>query len=61
LPRSTSCPPVSRRLPTRLSTGIVGADQRYVTVIESLQPCDDATARATITQAVKTMFPAGTI
>ena len=44
-----------------LSTGVVGADQRYVMVIESLQPSDDATARATITQAVKTMFPSGRI
>ena len=44
-----------------LSTGIVGADRRYVMVIESLQPSDDATARATITQAVKTMFPSGRI
>ena len=44
-----------------LSTGIIGADRRYVMVIESLQPSDDATARATITQAVKTMFPAGRI
>lgn len=44
-----------------LSTGIVGADRRYIMVIESLQPADDATARATITQAVKTMFPQGRI
>lgn len=44
-----------------LSTGIIGSDRRYVMVIESLQPTDDATARATITQAVKTMFPAGRI
>jgi hypothetical protein len=44
-----------------LSTGVVGADRRYVMVIESLQPSDDATARATITQAVKTMFPSGRI
>jgi hypothetical protein len=44
-----------------LSTGTVGADRRYVMVIESLQPSDDATARATITQAVKTMFPSGRI
>lgn len=42
-----------------LSTGVVGADHRYVVVIESLQPSDDATARETITQAVKTMFPGG--
>jgi hypothetical protein len=44
-----------------LSTGIVGADRRYIMVIESLQPSDDATARATITQAVKTMFPQGRV
>ncbi|MDT5253863.1 MAG: hypothetical protein QOH07_2817 [Mycobacterium sp.] len=44
-----------------LSTGIIGGDRRYVMVIESLQPSDDATARATITQAVKTMFPSGRI
>jgi hypothetical protein len=44
-----------------LSTGIIGTDRRYVMVIESLQPSDDATARATITQAVKTMFPSGQI
>ena len=44
-----------------LSTGIIGSDRRYVMVIESLQPSDDATARETITQAVKTMFPSGRI
>ncbi|MEO8814909.1 MAG: hypothetical protein ABI307_03365 [Mycobacterium sp.] len=44
-----------------LSSGVVGADRRYVVVIESLQPSDDATARATITQAVKTIFPGGQI
>jgi len=44
-----------------LSSGIIGSDRRYVMVIESLQPSDDATARATITQAVKTMFPSGRI
>jgi hypothetical protein len=44
-----------------LSTGIIGSDRRYVMVIESLQPSDNATARATITQAVKTMFPSGRI
>jgi hypothetical protein len=44
-----------------LSTGVVGADRRYIMVIESLQPSDDATARATITQAVKTLFPDGRI
>lgn len=44
-----------------LSTGIIGSDRRYVMVIESLQPSDDATARETITEAVKTMFPSGQI
>jgi hypothetical protein len=42
-----------------LSTGIIGPGRRYIMVIYSLQPADDATARATITQAVKTMFPGG--
>ena len=44
-----------------LSTGIIGSDRRYVMVIESLQPSDDASARATVTQAVKPMFPSGRI
>ncbi|BBX74347.1 hypothetical protein H7H78_09560 [Mycobacterium shinjukuense] len=44
-----------------LSTGVIGSDRRYVMVIESLQPSDDATARATITQAVQTIFPNGRI
>lgn len=44
-----------------LSTGVIGADRRYIMVIESLQTSDDATARETITQAVKTMFPNGRI
>lgn len=44
-----------------LSTGVIGADRRYIMVIESLQPSDDTIARATITQAVKTMFPNGRI
>jgi hypothetical protein len=44
-----------------LSTGVIGADRRYILVIESLQPSDDATARDTITQAVKTIFPNGRI
>ena len=42
-----------------LSTGIIGPGRRYIMVIYSLQPADDVTARATITQAVKTMFPGG--
>jgi hypothetical protein len=44
-----------------LSTGVIGPDRRYVMVIGSQQPTDDATARATLTQAVKTMFPDGHI
>jgi hypothetical protein len=44
-----------------LSTGAIGADRRYIMVVESLQPADDATARATMTKAVKTLFPSGRI
>ncbi|HTQ22642.1 hypothetical protein [Mycobacterium sp.] len=44
-----------------LSTGVIGSDRRYIMVVESLQTTDDATARQTITQAVKTMFPTGRI
>ncbi|GAB2998444.1 hypothetical protein [Mycobacterium bourgelatii] len=44
-----------------LSTGVIGSDRRYIMVIESLQPSDEATARATITDAVKTIFPKGRI
>ena len=44
-----------------LSTGVIGADRRYIMAIQSLQPSDDATARQAITQAVKTIFPDGRI
>jgi hypothetical protein len=44
-----------------MSTGVIGSDRRYVMAIGSLQPTDDATARGTITDAVKTMFPGGLI
>ena len=44
-----------------VSTGVIGPDRRYVMAISSLEPDDDAAARATITQAVKTMFPGGKI
>ena len=44
-----------------LSTGLIGADRRYIMVVQSLQPSDDATARETITRAVKTIFPEGQI
>lgn len=44
-----------------LSTGVIGPDRRYVMAIGSMQPTNDVTARNTITQAVKTMFPGGRI
>ncbi|MDZ4266880.1 MAG: hypothetical protein U1D00_14500 [Mycobacterium sp.] len=44
-----------------LSTGVIGPDRRYVMVIGSMQAADDDTARQTITQAVRTMFPGGRI
>lgn len=44
-----------------VSTGVIGPDRRYVMAISSLEPGDAAAARATITQAVRTMFPSGRI
>ena len=44
-----------------VSTGIIGPEHRYVMAISSLDPTDAADARATMTQAVKTMFPGGKI
>jgi len=44
-----------------ISTGVIGPDRRFVIAMASLQPVDDATARDTITQAIKTMFPGGRI
>ncbi|WP_406816403.1 hypothetical protein [Mycobacterium sp. M23085] len=44
-----------------LSTGVIGADHRYIMVVQSLQTADDTTARDTITRAVKTIFPEGRI
>jgi hypothetical protein len=44
-----------------LSTGVVGTDRRYVMVIGSVQPTDADTARQTITDAVRTLFPEGRI
>ena len=44
-----------------VSTGAIGPDRRYVMAISSLEPDDDAAARTTITQAVKTMFPGGKV
>lgn len=43
------------------STGAIGTNRRFVMAIASMQAADDATARNTITQAVKTMFPGGRI
>lgn len=44
-----------------MSTGVVGADRRWVIAIGSMQPVDEATARDTLTRALKTMFPGGRI
>ncbi|BBY66082.1 hypothetical protein [Mycolicibacterium helvum] len=44
-----------------MTTGVIGADHRFVMAMAALQPVDDATARSTMTQAVKTMFPGGRI
>lgn len=44
-----------------LSTGVIGPDRRYVMAIASMQATDGLTARNTVTQAVKTMFPGGRI
>ncbi|MGV0834874.1 serine hydrolase [Mycolicibacterium thermoresistibile] len=44
-----------------VSSGVIGADQRFVMAISSRQATGDATARATLTEAVTTMFPAGRI
>jgi beta-lactamase class A len=44
-----------------MSTGVIGTDRRFVMAIASMQPADANTARNTITQAVKTMFPGGRI
>ncbi len=44
-----------------LSTGVIGMDRRYVMAISSMQPTGAPAARATITQSVRTMFPAGRI
>ncbi|TPG36883.1 serine hydrolase [Mycolicibacterium hodleri] len=44
-----------------VSTGVIGPDRRYIMAISSMQATDADDARATITQAVKTMFPSGRI
>jgi len=44
-----------------MTTGVIGADQRYVIAMGSMQPVDEATARNTMTETIKTMFPGGHI
>ncbi len=44
-----------------VTTGVIGADHRYVMAIGSLDPTSDADARQDLTEVVKTMFPGGTI
>ena len=44
-----------------VSTGVIGADRRYVMAISSLDPTGAAAARANMTEAVKMMFPGGRI
>jgi len=44
-----------------LSTGVAGTDRRFAIAIASMQPVDEATARETITEVLKTMFPGGRI
>jgi hypothetical protein len=44
-----------------MSTGVVGADRRYVIAMGSMQPVGEAAARNTMTQTLKTMFPGGRI
>lgn len=44
-----------------MSTGVIGDDQRYVIAMGSMQPVDEITARNTMTQIIKTMFPGGRI
>lgn len=44
-----------------LSTGVVGADRRFIVIAGSLQPTNDSTARSTLTRAVTTLFPSGRI
>ncbi|MBJ7462244.1 MAG: hypothetical protein JHD38_01335 [Mycolicibacterium sp.] len=44
-----------------LSTGVVGPDRRYVMAISSMQPAGAEEARRTITEAVQTIFPDGSI
>lgn len=44
-----------------LSTGVIGPERRYVMAIASMQPVDEATARDTMTDTLRAMFPGGRI
>ncbi|MCB0924640.1 MAG: hypothetical protein KDB50_08915 [Mycobacterium sp.] len=44
-----------------LSTGVAGTDRRFAIAIAAMQPVDEATARDTITDVLRTMFPGGRI
>lgn len=44
-----------------LTTGVAGPDHRYVIALASMQPVDEAAARTTMTDTLKTMFPGGHI
>ena len=44
-----------------VTTGVIGADHRYVMAIGSLDPTSEAAAREHLTEFVKTMFPGGKI
>ncbi|MBI5339639.1 MAG: hypothetical protein HZB45_18340 [Mycolicibacterium rufum] len=44
-----------------VTTGVIGADHRYVMAAGSLDPTSEAAAREDLTQFVKTMFPGGTV
>lgn len=44
-----------------VSTGVVGADRRYVVALSLLDPSGEAAARQNMTRAVETMFPGGSI
>jgi hypothetical protein len=57
--RGTNVPDAAHSM--HLSTGLIGAQHRYVMMIKSQQPADEETARDTLTRAVKTMFPGGRI
>jgi hypothetical protein len=40
---------------------VVGPDRRYAVAVASMQPVDEAAARDTVTQVLRTVFPGGQI